>query len=417
MTKTRLILTIFPKFFWIALAFGLLFRFIGGEYYIISNIIINFLLIFISIKAGVIIHEIGHLVFAKIVGGQPRRLVLGNGHEILRFKLLKIKIIVNSPFRGGFAFATFPNQNLLKLRYLFYVSGGFLFNILFAYCVYFFTGLNLDSFSGEYGIDIGTAFIVSNVFLIIITLIPFPVNYMGIKMSNDGLNILKLPFIKREKISKEINTNELLDAFDYFETKEYDKAIEIYERYLKYDEIQTIIKINLSVMYLKKGEYSKALDILLETVDSIDNKQNKKYKALVYNNIAWIYLITGEIEKADSYSEKAFNLVPKEKSFQGTRGSVLIEKGEIDNGVSMLADLVDFKFINSQTMTAAMYLGFGYFLKKNTKKQNKYLNFVENNIDKLDNDDKQLLENIKIEISGKAAHKMYKNNSRNYSKI
>ncbi len=404
MTKTRLILTIFPKFFWIALMLGLLFRFIGGEYYLISNLIINFLLIFIFIKVGVIIHEIGHLVFAKIVGGQPRRLVLGNGHEILRLELLKIKVIVNSPFRGGLAFATFPNQNLLKLRYLFYVSGGFLFNILFAYCVYFFNGLNLDSLSGEYGIDIGTAFILSNVFLIIMSLIPFPVTYMGIKMSNDGLSILKLPFIKREKISKEINANELLDAFDYFETKEYDKAIEIYERYLKYDEIQTIIRINLSVMYLKKGEYSKALDILLESVDTLNDKQNKKYQALVNNNIAWIYLIISDIEKADIHSEMAYKLVPREKSFQGTRGSVLIEKGDIENGISMLVDLVDFKFINSQTMTAAMYLGFGFFLKDNHKEQKKYMDFVENNIDKLDNDDTKIWVNIKTRITGKAAH-------------
>ncbi|MCT4645678.1 MAG: hypothetical protein N4A74_11885, partial [Carboxylicivirga sp.] len=90
MNKTKVLLTIFPKFFWLALGLGLIFRLIGDEYSLISNIILNYLLIFVSFKVGIVIHEIGHLVFAKIGGGQPRRLVLGNGHELARFKCCDI---------------------------------------------------------------------------------------------------------------------------------------------------------------------------------------------------------------------------------------------------------------------------------------------------------------------------------------
>ncbi len=407
MKKTRLFLTILPKFFWIVLMFGVSFRFIGGEYYILCNSIIYFLLIYIFIKVGIVIHEIGHLVFAEILGGEPRRLELGKGQEIFRFELAKIKVIINSLFCCGASFAIFPNQKLLKIKYLFFVSGGILFNIFFAYPIYLFNGLNLDFLSGEFGVDIGSAFVISNVYLIIFSIIPYKVTYNGIKIANDGLTILKLPFRNREKIYKEICTSELFDAFDYYEAKEYDKAIDIYERYLRFDEVQTRIKIDLGLMYLKKGNYFKALELSIETIDSLKNKEDKKYQAVVYNNIAWIYLIIRDIENADTYSEKAYNIVPSEKSFQGTRGSVLIEKGEIDVGIRMLSNLVDFKFVNSQTISSSMYLGYGFFLKGEHKEQKKYMDFVENNINKLDIDEKKLLENIKLEIKEKVSTTRY----------
>lgn len=398
-----MLLTIFPKFFWLALGLGLIFRFIGDEYSLISNIILNYLLIFVSFKVGIVIHEIGHLVFAKIGGGQPRRLVLGNGHELARFKCCDIKVVVNFPFNSGFAFATFPNQNLLKLKHLLYISGGFLFNLLFACGVYFILGFNLESIHGEHGVDFGSMFIISNGFLIIVALIPFSVTYMGINMSNDGLSILRLPFKHREKLSKELNTSELLDAYDYYEAKEYDKAIEIYERHLKDREILIYVKLNLSVMYLKKGEYSKALAILLETTDSLDDKDNKRYKALVNNNIAWLYLLLDDLDKADFYSEKAYSQVPREKIFRGTRGSVLIDKGEVEKGIDMLANLVDFRYTNNQTLSAAMYLVLGFSLNGNSDEQNKHFSFVESNIDKMDVDEIKIWETIKLKISEKSA--------------
>ena len=36
------------------------------------------------IKVAVIIHELGHLVFGKLVGGKPHHAVIGLGHEIVK---------------------------------------------------------------------------------------------------------------------------------------------------------------------------------------------------------------------------------------------------------------------------------------------------------------------------------------------
>jgi len=73
-------------------------------------------------------------------------------------------------------------------------------------------------------------------------LLPYRLSYMGIKIPNDGLNIITLPFRKIEKINERINTNNLLDAYEYFELKDYDKAIQIYENYQKLTIHELIVR-------------------------------------------------------------------------------------------------------------------------------------------------------------------------------
>lgn len=68
--------------------------------------------------------------------------------------------------------------------------------------------------------------------------------------------------------------------------KEYDKAIEKYETYLKTNNDQEIVKVNLSIMYLKKGNFQKSLEILKKVESFLEEKKYIQYKAFVYNNLA-----------------------------------------------------------------------------------------------------------------------------------
>ena len=392
MINARLLFTLIPRSYWIGLMTGLLLRIPGGEYIILSNLILNLLLILIFTKIGVILHETGHLLFAKIVKGQPRRIILGNGHEVSRFKLWNIKIVVNTPFRGGYAFATFKDQRFLKWRYLFYVSGGFLSNLIPVVLIYVLFGFDPASLYGEYGVDPAATFIVSNLMLIIFTLIPYQVTYSGIKIPNDGLNIVQLPFKRTDTVNERINTNDLFDAYEYFENREYDKAIEIYESYLGTNTSKITVKINLSLMYLKKGEYLRSLDILNSLTELPDDRKNRGYKALVNNNKAWLYIILNDLDNAERSSKTALDLVPGEKHFQGTRGSVLILNGETEQGINLLAPLADLKFVNRETLAAAMFLCLGYHKLDNEKELQKHLDFVKKNSTMLDTDEKKIWE-------------------------
>ena len=84
----------------------------------------------------------------------------------------------------------------------------------------------------------------------------------------------------------------------------------------------------------------------------------------------------------------------KEPSFIGTRGSALIETGNLDLGINLLKPLVDMNYVNSQSLSCAMYISYGYFLKKDFKNHKKYLKFVMDNKSKLELDEVQILQNI-----------------------
>lgn len=402
----KVVFSIFPKWYWITIISAILFRFLEDEYVILSNFLINFVAVLTFIRIGILLHETGHLISAILVKGKPRRLVLGNGYEVQRFVLFGIKIIINTSFRSGFVFASFENHKFLKFRYLLYVAGGSITNLLLAYYFYKVFNFNTDTFFGKYGIDLASGFIFANAFLAVTALIPFRINYLGMSISNDGLKILQLLFKKRKRIISSINTSELLDAYDYYEDRKYDKAMQIYEKYLEEEdgEQNIPVQINLSVVYLKKGMFNESLQLLgnIEKLLKTDKKV-QNYKALVYNNLAWLYLIQQNIEQADKYSKAAFEIRPSEQVIQSTRGSVLIEKGEIETGINHLLHLVDFKYINNQVLAAAIYLSYGYYLKKNTKEEKKYTEFVLNNLSLLDDDDLQIWYNIN-------KRKLYKSN-------
>ena len=87
------------------MAVAVLFNFISAVSQL-GNVLINLGTLLVAVKGAVIIHESGHLIAAKLVGGTPRRVVLGKGHELYRTKIFRIRIIVNSSFLGGHAYAT-----------------------------------------------------------------------------------------------------------------------------------------------------------------------------------------------------------------------------------------------------------------------------------------------------------------------
>jgi len=384
----RLLFTIIPKIYWITIFSGILLRF-SDNFISLSNIILNLAIALIFIKISIIIHEIGHLVCAKIAGGKPQRMILGKGHEIIRFRIFKIKIIIKKVLKGGFAMASFYKLDNLKLRYFVYIIGGVLFNFLAALSAYMLFDFDWRTLGDKDHINAATSFIFVNTGAGLLNLIPFQIKNMGIIIPSDGLSLLKLPFKKIDQVKKDIDASELFDAFEYYELKEYDKAITIYEKHIMNAENTFFIRLNLSVMYLKKGEFDKSYLLLRELKEELHDKKYKPYRALVNNNIAWVYLLKGKITEADLCSKTAIAIDANEIHFQGTRGAILIEKGEVKKGIKMLTSLIDLKLPNNITLSTAMSLYSGYTTLGDLDKAKKYKDFVEKNTSLLAADDEQ----------------------------
>lgn len=365
----------------------------------IGFLFLRLVLLILFLRLGVILHEIGHHICALVVGFTPRKLILGTGHQLLSFKLWGVRIILNSKKFNGTAFVSYGGLNFLKLKSLLFCSGGLLANLAICLLAYKIGGFNIRSIYSAQGIDPATLIILSNSYLILISLIPYSTTVGGIQQDNDGLRLLKIPFQKIDKLKAELSFNEVSDALEYIDDKEYNKAAEILENYLSRFDDNKVLHIILGLCYAKQGDYSRAIDLFNSIQSYIDDSKYEKSAYIYYNGLAWYNLITDNLEKADFYSLKAYEKNRHSNPVVGTRGSVLVLMGKIQEGIDMLKPLSDFKFANSQTLSASIVLGYAYYMLGEEKLQQKHINHVAKNTQFLDIDEKQLWENIQTRMN------------------
>lgn len=378
----------FPKPWWIFILAAILLKFISpDDLDVASSLIINVSCTFLFLKLTTIIHECGHLAAAKLVGGIPRRMVLGRGHEVYRTEVSGVKIIFNSIPVGGLAFAIFNDDRNIRWKHAAYIVGGVLANLLVAAVFYFLFNFQPRYLSGRYGVDLASALILVNA-LAVLNLLPFYSSTYGMKIPTDGLFLLQLPF-RPKKYYKDIELkNRFLDAYEYMENREYDKAYEIYTQYLSKFPDEPLPIINMSVIHLRNGEIDNAFTLLEPLLKKVESKELRNYKGYVYNNLAWIYLLKNDIDQAYHYADLTIKVMPSNPHAWGAYGALLIEKGELLTGMQWLFKNMDLEHVNSTTLIASMFLMVAFHLRGDLKNRDLHMNHVKRNIDKLEPDER-----------------------------
>lgn len=388
----KILLTVIPQGYWITLLVASLLALIGGEFLSMASIGFNLVIFRIGVKLSIGIHEIGHLLFALFVGGTPRRLILGKGHNVAESKIYGIKLILNAHFNSGRALAAFDNLRFIRMKLLLFASGGFLTNLIVAGLLFFLFDFSVNITSG---IQLSSALVIANLLTGVSVLIPWYSNYQGIRYYSDGILILRIPFYKKSQLVELSLLNEFIDAVDLVESKKYEEAIAIYESIQVKTGGAKTINLNLSIAHIKLGNYERAVALMEECLPLIDEEPFKGANNLIYNEIAWGYLLLNRLDEADNYSKLAYEINPHYVAARGTRASVLIEMGKFAEGKKLLINDVDFNFPNSDTLLAALYVGVAFYQLNEHKNAEKYLKFVEEHINLLEVDEKSLYQRAK----------------------
>lgn len=166
-----------------------------------NNISPNFLLtnvlaLCVFCYLDIYIHEIGHVIAARLVGVGVTGVIIGNGKELFRKTVFGIPLVVTNGFGVGFTLMGQIDGNFLKLRYSFIILGGVLFQFLLTAACFAILGTKDFAYLYAQGISISTMFIISNVLMILTNLFPFNINCYGLRIPNDGLKLLKVLFGK-----------------------------------------------------------------------------------------------------------------------------------------------------------------------------------------------------------------------------
>jgi tetratricopeptide (TPR) repeat protein len=324
-------------------------------------------MLFVFLYVNIYIHEIGHAIAGSLVGFEMKRMVIGTGREILRIRIGKILFILTNNISGGVThWGRVPNK-FLKPKFAFLILGGVLAQFIAVticwnlFNVSIYNIINLDY------ITLPGVFIFSNIFLIVVNLIPIKTNFLGIKLPTDGLQLLKLPFWTISDIQNILSAGKIMDAYELYEAKKYPEAETLFRECVDTYPDMILPRINVAASLIKQGKVKECITFLEKSL-TIAEKDPLLF--FLYNNLAWAHLISytsGGLRKADDYSGRAYLLNNKHPNVLGTRACVLIEKGAIDDGITLLKKAVKLRDPIDDKMNdpvGFIYLAYGFYLKE-----------------------------------------------------
>ena len=175
-----------------------------------------------------------------------------------------------------------------------------------------------------------------------------------------------------EYLSLSLNTNSNIDTKKYLVNafilnNQPDSAISLIKKQLtKTPNNEAFLKL------LAEIDIDKNPDSAIKYYENLVKNKPNDFGAL--NNLAWVYMKKGNLEKALQYALKAKKLVPKHPQILDTYGQILIKQNKLADAISTLSAAYDLHPYNKQIMLS---LKAAYLANNNTKQADEISKKIE----------------------------------------
>lgn len=288
---------------------ALLSSWFTGEWADLKSISIDIIFLIIAFALGVNIHEFGHVVFGKIVGYKLISYSIGpftwlNENGTMRFCIRKNKGY------GGLCSMMPPNKNLSNYQYGMYYAGGIFFNTLSA------STLAVIYVAREQLSDIVNSLFLDFVFCWVL-LAGF--NLLPLILGNNPTDgkliwsmLIKSPFTEKliclNKISVQRSSG----------SRPRDIPITVLPNTEKPDAFDMILVLYLYFKALDSANREETLKYAYMIEQNIGAFSNISLPA-VYYELCFSACISGNIQKAKYYWDKAGSILKNDKDINGMR--------------------------------------------------------------------------------------------------
>ncbi|MDH5719977.1 MAG: hypothetical protein OEZ13_05065 [Spirochaetia bacterium] len=373
---------------WVSIASIYVFNFYEQNTYLLLHI----LMAFTMFRAAVFIHELGHFTLLKLTGGKAWLFSLGRGRQLWHYKLKKgLHLVLRENIDSGLVRGGYDKSKLLKLRIFFYIFGGMFFNLLALGAVYYYYklyGFNKTTFQFPF------IFGVCNLALVMTNLVPKKIKIFNIILPNDGLTVARLLISPKEIIDSCL----LANIEGKFENLIAEKLYEAAEKYFldRKEEIENIntVKNALGILYLKKGEFEKALNHFYALYEN--SKPGEAENEYYLNNIAWSFLLLKGKENIKK-SKETFDKINRDSFFSeelyfNTQAIIEYLNNNEDAAEKIIKKNIGLFKKTGISVIAVKIMG--TLLAKKGISSEKYENFVSQNKRLLDKDEIEILNKI-----------------------
>lgn len=287
-----------------------------------------------------VLHELGHVFAARLAGLRVFGIEVGMGGVAFDFRLWGFRWLFRSIPFGGFAHAAHRDIRWFRLRDTLFILGGPAANLMILFAAQ--AALPLDATFDATSFSAFVPFrtlLVANAMLLVYSLWPHRAQTNRGKLPNDGLLLWQTWRRSKCEIEQMPYAFYLYEAQECRDMKQYEEAQRWVEEGLKRFPRNWMLEMMRAANLLELKQYREARRIYVLLLGRL--AKYTELRTTLLNNIAYTDILIADpnlLWEADACSREAFSQTPWVIYVKGTRGSVLVELGDYDEGLQLLQD-------------------------------------------------------------------------------
>ncbi len=324
-----------------------------GRSYDYGAIMVFSSLLYLCSFVHVVPHELGHAVVGRVVGFRVLRITVGVGASVVDARLGSTRIDIRSLPVGGLTVGTTSARRALRLRLWLFTAGGPAATIAVTAVAW---KLMLDQGESRAAFVLA-AFTWAGVATAVTNLVP---HRTGTNTS-DGWKLLTTPFASPAQLDRLVDGSEVTEMVERLNGGDLDEAVTRARAQAEQHPELVERQLALAAVLLRAERWADAAETMREQLGTLELDADQR--ALHLNNLAWADLMIGDTEllpEADVASAQAYATQPWRHAIRGTRGSVLVELGELTEGIELLrsSELRSHAAKNRASTDAYLTIGF-----------------------------------------------------------
>ncbi len=342
-------------------------------------LLLNLFLLELFVILMIVPHELGHALTGFLLKARVFKVSIGFGRTLISKRLFGWEWEMKAIPLSGATFVYNTSRRLFRLRRFLITLAGPLSNALIVIFLvilvdtaYLSVDFPLHKMHPVY------ALYLANLLMLVISLLPIKSSTAYGVFPGDGLALIQIPFYSSKKVDEMLGQYYAFECEEFRKQKKYEAAKQICSEGLKNLPNNTQILNNLAILLLDLKEYDNARDIFRTLLDRDDIR--KEVKILLKNNMAFTNLLIGRpdrLPEADAYSAEAYGDAPWNPAFKGTRGSVLVETGKLEEGITLLKESMSLTDeVQGKALNAA-YIAVGEMKKGNAQESKRYYDLAK----------------------------------------
>jgi len=312
----------------------------------------------------ILIHELGHLCAAFLVGWKPVTLVVGTGREKSLGRVGDITVLLGAKPFGGLARAFPVGFAFYRIKYLVYIVCGPLATALVVVSLYEFSQSFDFSLWPEWVTIVLGLSLFHEVLLLIVNLIPHDIRRSGLRLPSDGKQMWSYLTMKHADLKKAFNVNLIGHAQILLKRGRFRQArdvVGLLEEASPSDAVTLLNWVNILLAFNYKAE---ALDEARALIADTTRAPAAKVEMLDAVACAALFWDHPEfLPTAMMCIQEAMRLAPEAITLKGTKGALLIESGDLEVGMRLLEDVKSRSSAENDQAICSYYLAYAHFKK------------------------------------------------------